>query len=403
MKPFEYFFDPAPLGDDYTSKHLFPFLEAATREVIPGLENSNCFNPRDKGLPWPTTFPAAVQSKYWRDGQAAAVVLFEQIRSAAHSRGYELRHNGSVDEERSKRRDMLLIDTAISAPINMFPAANANQARILAKGNVFIFIHDGERHIPYATSNKYLTFSLKMMSIVKTMDQLSQGTNVLKEALEELDSLPEELEKYQGPWKNPLFQAWVDECAQENFAAGLQFVQGALIWAKHTLDNPPKKQDYFSSWSDYVSFRIKDFMTVGVSGMLQLSCNIEVPQAEREALDEMYELYMMHFSLTNDLYSYEKEMLETKEAGVAIVNGVPVLAHLLNISRETAKAVLRLILIDLENKLHVVYNAHVQSGKLNDRQLRYARSMIEGLAGNLFYSATIARYARAVPGSHLVN
>ncbi|KAJ5950696.1 isoprenoid synthase domain-containing protein [Penicillium vulpinum] len=381
IKPFEYFFDPAPLNDDYASLNLFPFLEASTREAIPGLEDSNCFNPRHMGLPWSTTFPAAVQSKYWRDAQEAATELFEKIRAAAKAKGKEMRDNEMTNEEISKSRDALLIDTAISAPMNMFPAANANQARILAKGNIFIFIHDDD-----VDCQSYGT-----------------GTNVLKEALEELQSLPEELERYRGPWKNPLFQEWVDECAQENFEAGLEFVQGALIWAKHTLDNPPKKQEHFSSWPDYVYFRIKDFMTIGVSGMLQLSCAIKVPAPERKALDEMYRLYMMHFSLTNDLYSYEKEMLEAKEEGVAIVNGVPVIAHLLNVSRKTAKTILRMILIDLENQLHVVYNAHVQSGMLNDRQLRYARSMIEGLSGNLFYSATIGRYARAIPGSHVMN
>lgn len=85
---------------------------------------------------------------------------------------------------------------------------------------------------------------------------------MLKEALEELQYLPEELDKYRRPWKNPLFQEWVDECAEENSEAGLQFVQGALIWAKHTLDNPPKKRERFSSWSDYIDFRIRDFMTM---------------------------------------------------------------------------------------------------------------------------------------------
>lgn len=101
--------------------------------------------------------------------------------------------------------------------------------------------------------------------------------------------------------------------------------------------------------------------------MLQLSSSIAVPETERKPLDEMYQLYMTHFSLTNDLYSYDKEMLEAKEEGSAIVNGVPVLARLLNVSAKTAKVILRLILIDLEDKLHLTYNAHVQSDKLNDR------------------------------------
>lgn len=144
IKPFEYFFDPAPFHDDYASMHLFPFLEASTREATPGLENSNCFNPRDIGLPWSTTFPAAVQSKYWRDAQEAATELFEKIRATSKAMEHEMCHNETKNKDKSKSRDAFLIDTAVSAPINMFPAANAEQARILAKGNIFIFIHDGK-------------------------------------------------------------------------------------------------------------------------------------------------------------------------------------------------------------------------------------------------------------------
>lgn len=86
--------------------------------------------------------------------------------------------------------------------------------------------------------------------------------NLLKEALEELQSLPDEPEKFKGPWKNPLLQEWVDECVQENYAAGLQSVQGVFIWAKYTVHNQPQGKECFASWSDYVQFRIEDFITV---------------------------------------------------------------------------------------------------------------------------------------------
>jgi hypothetical protein len=137
--------------------------------------------------------------------------------------------------------------------------------------------------------------------------------------------------------------------------------------------------------------------------MLQFSCGISVPESERRPFEAMYRLFMMHLSLTNDLYSYEKERLEAEKEGVTAVNGVQVLSRFLIVPSQTAKNILRQIILDLERQLHHVYDGHVQAGKLSDRQLRYARSMLEGLSGNLFGSSTQARYARVVPGTRLTN
>lgn len=86
-----------------------------------------------------------------------------------------------------------------------------------------------------------------------------------------------------------------------------------------------------------------------------------------------------------------------------MLNGVSALEHILNVSSETARGIVRSIIIDVEGKLGAIYKAHLESGELNERQIRHARSMIEGLAGNLFYSSTCARYAHAVPGSRIVK
>ncbi|KAK6828964.1 hypothetical protein RU639_003294 [Aspergillus parasiticus] len=108
-------------------------------------------------------------------------------------------------------------------------------------------------------------------------------------------------------------------------------------------------------------------------------------------------------SLTNDLYSYEKERQETEEGRTTALNGIQVVSDLLDVPNNAAKNVLRQIILELERQLHQAYAAQARSGKLCDRQLRYARSMIESLPRNLFFSSTLARYARAVPGSRLAT
>ncbi|KAE8393003.1 isoprenoid synthase domain-containing protein [Aspergillus alliaceus] len=379
IKPVEYIFDPAPLDTGYTSKGYFTFLEDAKSGKIRGLEESHCFDPRDMGLPWPTTFPATVQSKHWRSAEEAAKEFLGAIRSVSASK--EPQSTTSDYRKRLLKRDSLLIDAAASTAVNFFPAANAVRARLLAQAALLVFLHDDD-----ADSEGY-----------------GLESNILKEALEELQSLPDDPKNFQGPWKNPVFQDWVDQCVQENFGAGLQIVQGTLLWANHTLDNPPKKRVQFVSWKNYIDYRLNDFLPVGISGMLQFSCGIYVPESERAPLEAMYRLYMMHCSLTNDLYSYEKERMEAKEEDLPIVNGVEVLGDILYISSDTAKRDLRQLILELERQLHHVYIAHTRSGELNDRQLRYARAMIEGLAGSLFFSSTLARYASVIPGSHLPN
>lgn len=115
----------------------------------------------------------------------------------------------------------------------------------------------------------------------------------------------------------------------------------------------------------------------------------------------MFRQFMAHFSLTNDLYSYDKEILEVEEQEAALVNAVYVLQVLLKVSDRTSKLILRSIVLDLENQIQVSYSALLQSKTLNDRQLRYARSMIESLAGNLFHSSTLTRYAGIFPSCRL--
>lgn len=73
-----------------------------------------------------------------------------------------------------------------------------------------------------------------------------------------------------------------------------------------------------------------------------------------EALAPARQLYMTHISLTNDLYSYSKEVLEMKDGG-ALVNGVHILQSLLGVCPNTAKVILRNILWSIENQLDQMY------------------------------------------------
>ena len=129
-------------GDSHLEEN-FSFLKEALDMEIPGLENSNCFDPRALGLPWPTTFPASVQSKHWRDAREAAHEILTEIRSTmkGSSKLGLLLDRDAMDK--LEKRYTALVDTVTSCAVNMFPAGNAQQARILSKTNLIIFLHDG--------------------------------------------------------------------------------------------------------------------------------------------------------------------------------------------------------------------------------------------------------------------
>lgn len=133
---------------------------------------------------------------------------------------------------------------------------------------------------------------------------------------------------------------------------------------------------------------------------VKFTCGVDdLTEADKEPLAHLRRLYVMHFSLTNDLYSFEKECCEHVQSGMALVNAVKVLQDLLSASPSTAKIVLRTVLWDLENQIHDEYKKLVDAGTLKESQLRFASGMIECLAGNIYYSATTHRYARMVPGA----
>lgn len=163
------------------------------------------------------------------------------------------------------------------------------------------------------------------------------------------------------------------------------------------------KQMTKKKWTEKTKYVADTGVSRFVDAALKLTCGITLSSAEMEPLTHLHQLYIMHFSLTNDLYSYPKEYKEMVEKGSALVNGVKVLQDLLGVTPPSAKVILRTILWDLETQLDQVYRELLEEGRLNDRQLRFARSMLECLAGNTFYSATTYRYASVVPNALLTN
>ncbi|KAI1443050.1 terpenoid synthase [Annulohypoxylon stygium] len=368
MRPITCAFDP--VGISFTSEgkqESFEFLREALSRPIPGLENCNILQPPSLGVPWPTSLPAAAQCKYWKEAEDAAKGMMDEIVAAApEEQGSLPSEMANASKKAAKRRELL--DTSVAAPMNMFPAANAARARIMAKANLLIFTHD----------DVIESETVEVPTIIDSAFADTVGPNGTDN-----DIL----------WKNKIFRDFSDECVKEDPIVGPFFVRSILLWVEHTRKRLPGSMT-FSSLEEYIDYRIGDFAVEFCDAALMLTCELPVlTDADMEPLNALHHLYMIHFSLTNDLYSYNKELYAMNESGAALVNCVRVIELLLNIKPRAAKVILRAYLWDIELQINEELTRLLKTD-LTPSQKRFARGMVEVCAGNLFYSATCLRYAK---------
>lgn len=135
---------------------------------------------------------------------------------------------------------------------------------------------------------------------------------------------------------------------------------------------------------------------------MEFASDISVTEHDVQALARLSSACAKHFALSNDLYSYPKEVIAEKENGEPLVNAVKVVQELMNVSSSSAKSILRGIILDTERQIGEEYESLVNAKGTTLSQLVYARGLIIAVAGNMFFSATSYRYAKAVDGSRLV-
>lgn len=135
---------------------------------------------------------------------------------------------------------------------------------------------------------------------------------------------------------------------------------------------------------------------------VEFGCDLRLSDDERKSLGPFTTACAKHFALTNDLYSYEKEAAEAED-GIASSNTVGLIQEQTGKTAGFAKTIIRQVIWKTEAQIHDEYMTLLNAYGKEDVRLRYAQSLVLALAGNMFYSATCQRYARAVEGSELVS
>jgi hypothetical protein len=126
-----YAFDPVENQFAASTRSYFSFLNSQAVANSPELRHANCIVPSSLKVPWVTSFPASLQSKYWTEAEEAARDLLRAI-FVAPSRNVSEKYIEAV------------IDAAVSFTVNVAPTGSLSRTRALARAYTLVFIHDGK-------------------------------------------------------------------------------------------------------------------------------------------------------------------------------------------------------------------------------------------------------------------
>ena len=135
--------------------------------------------------------------------------------------------------------------------------------------------------------------------------------------------------------------------------------------------------------------------------MLTYGCGLTIPDEEEELCKEYMIPTWVAASLTNDLFSFQKEYEDAKKAGQPyVVNAVWVLMHEKNISEEEAKLECRKR-IKIEIKKAIKNVESVKEMEVSEDLKRYFELLKYSLSGNVVWSLQCPRYHKNIPYNEL--
>ncbi|KAE8153604.1 isoprenoid synthase domain-containing protein [Aspergillus avenaceus] len=349
VRAIRYGIDPLKPAPKKRISNAFPFLQFAGASLVPS-HNVNKIVPSTVGVPWTTLFRASLQSKYWLEAEETAKGFIEEIL-------------GKRGDDKPQEYINAATEAAVSFGINVTPMGDLGRMIFLTKFWVFVFLSD---------------------------DAADSGNRAI------MIPLGDELKK-SAESEHVVYNTLAKEAMSYDMDQGKRLMESLVFWGTAMQEHGP---EWSPTLEDYMDYRIKDVGAGTVSRAVEFACDVSLSEADRKVVSCLQPLCDRHFILTNDRYSYAKEIVAEQECGAAVVNSVRVVRRLMNTSDSSAKAIIQQIIWDIEYQMHAEYERLSQGG-VTTPQLTYAQGMIASMAGNKFYSATCPRYARATEGSEL--
>lgn len=354
-RPISYAFDPAtPATQSSPTSPAFSFLHPSNLTQDAEYQHAIPLNPQNLKVPWPTSLPCTLQSKYWREAEAATKDLLQTLFPPNNN-------------PKGEKYLTAVTEGVVSYTIHLFPLCDLARIKLFSRTLVLAFLHDD------AVDAGNLNDVVVLIPAEKNSKPSHKAFNIISEEILTADP-----------------------------GNGAILIEDILSWGS-TSRNHQQGPTRFSSLDEYIAHGLEDF-----GATLTLRCvefSITTPHASSSLADLRSVSYLKslcakHLLLTNDLYSYAKEVA----SGDTGLNAVRVVQDLMGVSDSSAKMMVRLILRDVERQMDEEYTRLLNNSSTNidETQLKHARAMIIAVAGNMFFSATCDRYARAVEGSRLM-
>ncbi|KAL4971997.1 isoprenoid synthase domain-containing protein [Aspergillus desertorum] len=270
----------------------------------------------------------------------------------------------STDKKSLKERE--LIATAVKSTVYMFPNASPIRAGMIAQSMLLIFLHDDVVEESPVDAGSTITDAILAPWI---------GTNA---------------EKAQHPLHDFL-KAVIDE----EPILGKSLLAGAFAWIKHTKGYQSIPPTVFDSLRNYLDYRSVDIGRELLLAQAAFACNVQLSEPEMEVFDRLISLYSDHISLTNDLYSFDKEYGDHCRTGAVLINALDVVRKVHQVSEFIAKQLVRESILKVETEFAEEYKRLSLPEKLSDKQQRFVEALTLCLVGHIFYSATSGRYGGA--------
>ncbi|KAF2708718.1 terpenoid synthase [Pleomassaria siparia CBS 279.74] len=165
-------------------------------------------------------------------------------------------------------------------------------------------------------------------------------------------------------------------------------------WASFLEQGSGRQHDTaFRTLEEYLPYRCKDVGHMFWHALVTFGCALTIPENEFELCEELVLPAVIAASLTNDLFSYEKELEAAQKSGrLDVVNGLWYLMLEHKLTLEEAK-------VRCRNRIKVEVAKYVQTVQevryrvdLSDDTKRYIELMQYSISGNVVWSQQCPRY-----------
>ncbi|KAJ4258035.1 Terpene cyclase 6 [Fusarium torreyae] len=357
IRPLVRAFDP--VGGDTLGKPELDFASLFREENVPEDAPLTLY-PEDLGVPWHTSFPWVRQSKFWALAEEAGRDFITRISlDKASDRG---RLPVEMDDDRRKGKIDELVENAVSCVTYLYPTSSPIRLALLAQSIILLFLHDD------------------VMERGETQDDMTVVDELLTMAP-----------------KNQHLKRFCTEVLEEDPVLGLDLITAIHAWVRDGRVQSPFKQDHYAYLSDYMVYRRNDIGKQFMVAAVRFGCGVHQTPEELAPFEELTDLFTTHSILLNDLYSYDKEVYESKKLNGSIVNAVHVTKQLLSVSPASAKNITRVMSWDMEKEFYAISEKFMRDPSINHAQRVYITGLLDATIGNIFHSATLSRYVRHAP------